>query len=356
VKVEKCANCNQVIGKFETACLYKDEVVCQNCDTRLRGQQAVEPGGSKQVAAVSNPQIATNVRRHGIFYYVFWGSVSLFGTLVILWLGFIFMTSAGAKRTPPTDGASGEKPSASGSTNADSLDRQPGKVISNSIGMKLVWIPPGEFQMGSNDNIWDKETPVHAVKITKGFYMGIYEVTQEQYQKVMGTNPSKFQGSNLPVEMVSWDDAVELPTEAEWEYACRAGTTTRFSFGDSEDQLWQYGNYCDASFPGLNSWNDKQHNDNYPYTSPVGRFKPNAFGLYDMHGNVWEYCSDWCGEKYYSSSPTNDPQGPSSGWSRVFRGGCWDTPAILCRASMRGDDDPKERYDNTGFRVVLAYE
>jgi formylglycine-generating enzyme required for sulfatase activity len=194
VKVEKCANCNQVIGKFETACLYKDEVVCQNCDTRLRGQQAVEPGGSKQVAAVSNPQIATNVRRHGIFYYVFWGSVSLFGTLVILWLGFIFMTSAGAKRTPPTDGASGEKPSASGSTNADSLDRQPGKVISNSIGMKLVWIPPGEFQMGSNDNIWDKETPVHAVKITKGFYMGIYEVTQEQYQKVMGTNPSKFQG------------------------------------------------------------------------------------------------------------------------------------------------------------------
>jgi formylglycine-generating enzyme required for sulfatase activity len=162
---------------------------------------------------------------------------------------------------------------------------QQGTVWENSISMKLVWIAPGEFKMGSNDGE-DFEKPLHTVKITKGFYMGAFEVTQGQYQQVMGTNPSYFKGANLPVEQVSWDDAVEfckklsqkegktyrLPTEAEWEYACRAGTTTKFSFGDDESQLGEYAWY------GKNSGMK---------THPVGKKKPNAWGLFDMHGNVW---------------------------------------------------------------------
>jgi formylglycine-generating enzyme required for sulfatase activity len=255
------------------------------------------------------------------------------------------------KTNPPTGGASGEKASTGGSTKTDSVDRQPGKGMTNSIGMKLVYIQPGEFQMGSNDGE-DDEKPLHTVKISKGFYMGIYEVTQEQYQKVMGNNPSEFEGSNLPVEMVSWDDAVEfckklsqtegktyrLPTEAEWEYACRAGTTTKFSFGDSESQLGDYAWYNQNS-------GEKAH--------PVGEKKPNAWGLYDLHGNVWEWCHDWYGGGYYASSPTNDPQGPSSGQGRVIRGGGWSYGSGGCRVSFRVSINPNRRRVYIGFRLVL---
>jgi formylglycine-generating enzyme required for sulfatase activity len=244
--------------------------------------------------------------------------------------------------------------------------RQPkrGDVRTNSIGMKLVYIPAGSFMMGSPSNEKDRESdegPQHHVQISKGFYMGAYEVTQAQWQAVMGSNPSNFKGNNLPVEKVSWNDAVEfceklshqegktyrLPTEAEWEYACRAGTTTPFYFGQtiSTDQANYDGNYTYGS--GRKGIYRQK-------TTAVGSFAPNAFGLYDMHGNVWEWCSDWYGENYYSSSPGVDPQGPASGSYRVLRGGSWGYSPGHCRSASRGRHTPDLRGgDVGGFRIVL---
>jgi formylglycine-generating enzyme required for sulfatase activity len=194
--------------------------------------------------------------------------------------------------------------------------------FTNSIGMKFVLIPAGEFTMGSPENEQgrDSNEPQHKVKITKPFYMQTTEVTQAQWKAVMGNNPSYFKGNDLPVETVSWDDAQEfikklsakegvkyrLPTEAEWEYACRAGSTTKFYFGEDESKLDEYAWY---------------HNNSDGKTHPVGQKKPNAWGLYDMHGNVWEWCQDWYGADYYKNSPAEDPQGPASAESRVLRGG-----------------------------------
>jgi formylglycine-generating enzyme required for sulfatase activity len=251
------------------------------------------------------------------------------------------------------------------STEAIQFDPQSVKAMTNSIGMKLVWIPPGEFQMG----LKEYEEPVHPVKLTKGFWIGQFEVTQDQYQSVMGTNPSEYKGGNLPIERISWNDAGEfcrklefkegktyrLPTEAEWEYACRAGTATKYSFGDSADMLWQYGNYCDASNTSNYSsyTKDTRHNDRYAKTSPVGSFKPNPWGLYDMHGNVWECCSDWYKVGYDSGMAIN-PTGPQEGKTRVLRGGCWDSAAKYCRSSARGwAVDPTEKSYKIGFRVIL---
>ena len=240
------------------------------------------------------------------------------------------------------------------------LNPQQGTVLENSIHMKLVWIPPGEFEMGS-DHGQPSEKPVHTVKITKGYYMGIYEVTQEQYQKVMSTNPSEFKGDdNLPVETVRWDDAVEfcknlsqkegrtyrLPTEAEWEYACRAGTTSRYSFGDSESQLVDY------------AWYDQNSGEK---THPVGTLKPNAWGLYDMHGNLFEWCLDYA--DWYSKAPAENPLNESYGkpkWGkfRVLRGGCWLCSATNCRSAERAifHDPDFPDYNYVGFRVVLDLE
>jgi formylglycine-generating enzyme required for sulfatase activity len=232
---------------------------------------------------------------------------------------------------------------------------QQGTVWENSIGMKLAWIPPGTFQMGSNDGE-DDEKPVHTVRITRDFYMGVHEVTQGQYQQVMGTNPSKFKGSNLPVEQVSWDDAVEfckklsqkegktyrLPTEAQWEYACRAGTTTKFSFGDSESQLGEYAWYSGNS-------GSKTH--------PVGDREPNAWGLYDMHGNVFEWCQDWHASDWYSKGPAGNPLNESYGDKkfRVLRGGSGGHNPGICRSAIRYGNAPGFRSDGGGFRLVLDF-
>jgi formylglycine-generating enzyme required for sulfatase activity/serine/threonine protein kinase len=236
-----------------------------------------------------------------------------------------------------------------------------GKIVTNSIGMKLVFIPAGGFVMGSPSSESQRdndEGPQHKVTISKSFYMGIYEVTQEQYQAVMGNNRSYFKGENLPAERVSWNDAVEfckklsrkegktyrLPTEAEWEYACRAGTTTPFNTGEtiSTECANYYGNYTYGNgHKGL--YRQK--------TTPVGSFSPNAFGLYDMHGNVWEWCQDRYDSKYYSNSPTVDPQGPSKGQYRVLRGGSW-LNTWGCRSALRFKDKPNKRGGDFGFRVV----
>jgi formylglycine-generating enzyme required for sulfatase activity len=240
------------------------------------------------------------------------------------------------------------------------------KTITNSIGMKLVLIPKGTFMMGSpiEEEGAKNDEKQHQVTIGKDYYLGVTEVTQGQYEKVMGTNPSYFQkrvirksdSSMYPVEQVSWEDAVEfckklsdlpeekkagrvyrLPTEAEWEYACRAGSKAAYSFGANSKTLGDY------AWFGENSGNQ---------THPVGEKKANAWGLYDMHGNVWEWCSDWYG--VYPKGSVSDPSGPSEGSIRVDRGGSWAYGAANCRSAYRGWGAPSYRIGNDGFRVALS--
>jgi formylglycine-generating enzyme required for sulfatase activity len=239
------------------------------------------------------------------------------------------------------------------------------KEITNSIGMKLVLVPKGTFMMGSPESEQgrNENENQHEVTISKDYYLGVYEVTQAEYQQVMTTNPSYFQGEKIkgdssphPVEQVSWNDAVEfckrlsglpeekkagrvyrLPTEAEWEYACRAGSTTAYSFGESSQSLGDY-----AWFNG---------NGNFP-THPVGQKKPNAWGLYDVHGNVFEWCSDRLGE--YPKGAVSDPAGPEEGSPRVIRGGCWYNGAAGCRSASRNREDPSGRAFALGLRVALS--
>ncbi|MGE0827601.1 MAG: SUMF1/EgtB/PvdO family nonheme iron enzyme [Candidatus Binatia bacterium] len=227
-------------------------------------------------------------------------------------------------------------------------------TITSSIGMELILISPREFLMGSEEGM-DREKPVRRVQISQPFYMGKYPVTQSQWQVVMGNNPSRFTGDlNRPVEQVSWDDVQEflrklnerkkgtpyrLPTEAEWEYAARAGTTTRYCFGDDVERLQDY------------AWYD-ENSDNT--THPVGQLKPNAWGLYDVHGNVWEWVQDWFAEDYYRqrSNPDRDPRGPDSGEYRVLRGGSWNNEARDVRVGFRLWPEPGYRRGHLGFRCA----
>jgi formylglycine-generating enzyme required for sulfatase activity len=220
----------------------------------------------------------------------------------------------------------------------------------NSLGMTFVRIPAGEFRMGSTDG-YDDERPVHTVRISQLFYLGIYAVTQGQWEAVMGNNPSRFTGDpNRPVEQVSWEDVQEfigrlnaregrtlyrLPTEAEWEYAARAGSTTAYCFGDDSRRLGEY------------AWYDENAGGQ---THPVGTRQPNAWGLYDMHGNVWEWVQDWYGT--YAAEPVTDPQGPASGSGRVARGGGWGGDAGHCRSAFRGYGAPGYRDGYLGFRLL----
>ena len=224
--------------------------------------------------------------------------------------------------------------------------------FTNSLGMEFVLIPAGAFTMGTTDGHPD-EQPVHTVRISQPFYLGKYEVTQAQWEAVMGHNPSTFRGHpKFPVEQVSWEDVQEflhrlnteegstqyrLPTEAEWEYAARAGTTTAYGFGSDMSRLDEYAWY------GGNSAH-KSH--------PVGQLKPNAWGLHDMHGNVWEWVQDWY--ETYPAGTVTDPQGPVSGASRAFRGGGQSNVAWRCRLSSRGHGPPDSRLDAVGVRVLRA--
>jgi formylglycine-generating enzyme required for sulfatase activity len=237
-------------------------------------------------------------------------------------------------------------------------------LIINSIGMKLALIPAGEFQMGSPDSEPDRndnETQ-HLVNITKPFYLGVYEVTQQQYEKVMGSRPWQGkqyvkEGVDYPAVYVSHDDAVEfcrrlskqegveyrLPTEAEWEYACRAGTTTDYSFGDGAAKLGQY------------AWYDKNAWDiGEKYPRRGGQKLLNRWGLYDMHGNVWEWCQDWYGP-YGSEKVVSDPMGPAQGEHRVLRGGSFVNPTSLVRSANRNLNLPDSRYSVLGFRAARTY-
>jgi formylglycine-generating enzyme required for sulfatase activity len=236
------------------------------------------------------------------------------------------------------------------------------KEIENAIGMKLVRIEPGKFAMGSPPDEKERE-PVeesHAVEITQPFYLGKFEVTQDEFMKIMNSNPSKFKGDKLPVESISWDEAKEfcaklsekdgrtytLPTEAEWEYACRAGGKTPFSFGDTiaTDQANYNGNFI---------YNGGKPGEFREKTTDVGTFKPNAWGLYDMHGNVAEWCEDRYGKDYYKAGAAKDPQGFPFGEFRCVRGGSWIIGPASCRSAFRFNEQPNRGDETLGFRVVL---
>ena len=227
---------------------------------------------------------------------------------------------------------------------AQAQPKDPPKNFTNSLGMKFVWIPPGNFMTGSPDGQEGKraDETQHKVTLTKGFYMGVHLVTQEQWQEVMGKNPSNFKGEkNLPVEMVSWKlcqsfvkklrekdkKPYRLPTEAEWEYSCRAGTTTPFHFGAtiSTDQ---------ANYDGSFVYGNGKKGAYREKTTPVDAFPANAWGLYDMHGNLWQWCQDWYGD--YPKEDVVDPQGPEKGEWHVLRGGCWQSHPVDCRSARRG--------------------
>lgn len=302
------------------------------------------------------------------------------------------------------------------------------QIIENSLGMKFVPVPAGEFMMGSDESpemlaqaypqygrerflLLDDEAPVHKVRITRPFYLGQHEVTVGQFRKFLeasgyqpeskadgsggyGYNPlydpkqsergDAFDGRNPkyswqnpgfrqdndhPVVNVTWNDAVamsnwlsategkkyRLPTEAEWEYACRAGTRTRYHSGNDPESLLKVANTFDADaqidWPQWQAYALAGH-DGFEFTAPVGSFAPNALGLYDMHGNVWEWVSDWHDEHYYANSPSDDPQGPDTGTVRVRRGGSWHTWSFYARASFRNWNSPETRYTLVGMRLL----
>ncbi len=307
------------------------------------------------------------------------------------------------------------KPTSTGLVGGPGLDRkpivqvEPLKQITNSIGMKLVLIPAGEFTMGSPDTDTDakaQEKPQHRVRITRPFYLGATEVTVGQFRRVVeragyrteaetdgkgglgwdvatGTfhngpqytwrNPGFAQTDEHPVVMVSWNDALayckllsemeglklydgyRLPTEAEWEYACRAGTTSRYQFGDDPEMLPLVGNVPDGSikaeYPDFKNPTIAAR-DGFSNTAPVGQFRPNAFNLYDMHGNVWEWCQDGYDKNYYGQSPGADPAGPLGASARVLRGGAWVSNPLNARSAMRSGTTPGFRNYDLGFRVV----
>ncbi|MCX9011180.1 MAG: SUMF1/EgtB/PvdO family nonheme iron enzyme [Candidatus Methanoperedens sp.] len=227
------------------------------------------------------------------------------------------------------------------------------ETFTNSMGMEFVLIPAGEFIMGSEEYGWDLEKPVRTVTINKPFYLGVYPVTQRQWEELMEDNPSYFEGNELPVERVSWNDVQEfiiklneqegenkyyLPSEAEWEYAIRAGTTTSYFFADDDSKLEEYAWYYENS-------ESKTH--------PVGQKNPNPWGLYDMIGNVWEWIQDTWHDSY-RYAPTD-----SSAWEsresplRVVRGGCWGSLAANCRSAARAEYPDSTREEHTvGFRIM----
>jgi formylglycine-generating enzyme required for sulfatase activity len=303
------------------------------------------------------------------------------------------LVAARLTRSKPADSgttlSTGRERSSSSTANHTSVQgtEDGDHVTVNTIGMKLVPIPAGSFQMGSRpkENGHSEDEALHDVDITKPFYLGTYPVTVGQFrrfvqdrdyhggktyrtqaernnEKATWDNPGWRQLDDYPVVLVSWNDSVafcqwlskredkkyRLPTEAEWEYACRATTTTRFSSGDDDDSLKRVAHFAGGALI-----------DKYPFTAPVGSLKANTWGLHDVHGNVFQWCHDCYAKDYYDHSPSKDPQGPdpTPGASRVIRGGSWKiNSARLCRSASRIDIVPAFRYDDLGFRVALSMD
>ncbi|HUQ68517.1 MAG TPA: SUMF1/EgtB/PvdO family nonheme iron enzyme [Planctomycetaceae bacterium] len=236
---------------------------------------------------------------------------------------------------------------------------QPGEVREfTNLKIKFCWCPPGDFEMGSSETSSDHQLneSQHKVTLSRGFWMQQTELTQNQYQQLMGSNPAFYKGEQNPVDSVTWNEANEfarrlselppekkagnlfrLPTEAEWEYACRAGSTTVFTHGDDEAGLEEFAWY---------------HKNSARTTHPVGKKKPNGWGLHDMHGNVSEWCQDFYGD--HSREAAIDPRGPPSGDKRTLRGGGWFQVAMWQRSSHRDAFVPSARYVGLGFRLVAT--
>jgi formylglycine-generating enzyme required for sulfatase activity len=293
--------------------------------------------------------------------------------MVIMCSFLILLAGCGEKSSTPPDAARPTETTDSNTTSAPVAETKFGFASEAAftvpeLGLKMVWIKPGTFMMGSPKKEKSRDLNEtrhrvtltkgylnetrHRVTLTKGYWMGKYEVTQAQYKAVTGKNPSEFAGANRPVETVSWGDAVafcrkltererragrlpgngeyRLPTEAEWEYACRAGTVGKYA-GELDAMAWHGGNSSQQ-------------------THEVGRKRPNAWGLYDMHGNVWEWCADWYGD--YPTGAVTDPTGSERGSYRVYRGGSWDGAARGCRSAYRYGPSPGLRWFILGFRLL----
>jgi len=239
--------------------------------------------------------------------------------------------------------------------------------LGGGLKMDFVRIAPGEFKMGT-DGLMDNEKPVHKVCFTEGFWMGKYEVTQEQWEQVMGNNPSFFKGARNPVEQVNWDDCqaflhrlnqkqailhqplrFQLPSEAEWEYACRAGTTTPFHFGESLNSSL-------ANFNGKYPAGNGEKGADLQKTAPVGSFEPNEWGLYDMYGNVWEWCEDSYHENYSGAPVDGNAWLTPAVMFRMVRGGAWNTTADCCLSAHRFWLVAGSKQNMLGFRIVCFSE
>ena len=297
---------------------------------------------------------------------------------------------------------------------SDKKAKDDNPMIANSIGMKLVLIRKGEFQMGSEE--LPSELPIHKVRLTKDFYFGAHPVTVGQFKafvkdtgyktdaemagksavgidaetrwyssknKTTWRNPGFEQADDHPVVCVNWHDAdafckwlskkeskkYRLPTEAEFEYAARAGTTTRFSYGEADESLKGNANLADESLltkmdkkialqgapKGNKSGGIAKWDDGYPFTSPVSKFKANPWGLFDMHGNVWTWCKDWSVNRYQPGA-VDDPAGPEAGKGRVIRGGSWSMGPLRCRSANRVQRDPAESFCYVGIRIARDVE
>jgi formylglycine-generating enzyme required for sulfatase activity len=354
-------------------------------------KRAQSPDNTTRVA----PPVKTP-RRRSLWPLVAAG-VGLLGAALLVLLAVLLAQRVGNAPTAKTD---------DGKAKADPAVK-PGplaKQIENMLGMKLVLIPAGTFIMGSpkNDPEQNDNEVAHEVEITRPFYLGKYEVTKGEFAAFVRASNYKTdaeqdpaggwgldaggtwiqkpeytwrktsweQTDRHPVVNVSWNDAVafcewlsvkegkkyRLPTEAEWEYCCRAGTTTRYCTGDNPETVALAGNVVDAAARGkFPKWKWALNaDDGYVFSAPVGTFIANAFGLHDMHGNVWEWCQDWYDKDYYKNSPKRDPQGPAAGDYRVLRGGSFSDWVGNCRAAHRAYYSPAYRYGYFGFRVVCV--
>jgi sulfatase modifying factor 1 len=236
----------------------------------------------------------------------------------------------------------------------------------------MVAIPQGKFTRGTepdranqiclkNSSVckqawFEDEAPIHSVQL-ESFHIDIHEVTQQEFSRVMGENPSEFEGANLPVERVTWYEAMDycnklgkrLPTEAQWEWAAKGGENSAFPWG--ENALSEKANFCDRQCP--KRWRESQFEDGYRNTAPVGSFPANGYGVHDMAGNVYEWVQDWYDSDYYRVSPSDNPKGPAKGKRKVIRGGAWINYSVGVRPADRTDAKPKKRLNFVGFRCVM---